>query len=168
VEAARRKAESRPPDQERRPPAALSDTSIAARAYCAHGWSIVPARVKGKRALVAWKRWQRELPNLEQIECWWQRWPRANLAVVTGRISRIIVVDVDLRHGGDRALAELEAEHGDLPWRAVVETPSGGWHVYLAHPGGRIPNSAGRIGVGVDVRGDGGLALLPPSHRLDH
>jgi len=133
--------------------------------YCAHGWSIVPARVEGKRALVAWKRWQRELPGLELVERWWARWPGANLAVVTGRVSGIVVVDIDPRHNGDLALAELETLHGDLPWRAVVETPSGGWHVYLRHPGGRVRNSSGRIGAGVDVRGDGGLALLPPSRR---
>jgi hypothetical protein len=92
---------------------------------------------------------------------------RANPAVVTGRVSGVVVVDVDPRAGGDRALAELERRHGDLPWSAVVETPSGGVHVYLAHPGGRVVNSASRIGLGVDVRGDGGLALLPPSRRPD-
>jgi bifunctional DNA primase/polymerase-like protein len=75
------------------------------------------------------------------------------------------VVDVDIRHGGDQAQAELESLHGDLPWQSVVETPSGGWHIYLRHPGGRVANSAGRIGTGVDLRGDGGLALLPPSSR---
>jgi hypothetical protein len=88
-------------------------------------------------------------------------------ALVTGAVSGVVVVDVGPRAGGDRALAELEQRHGDLPWSAVVETPSGGVHVYLAHPGGKIANSASRIGLGVDVRGDGGLALVPPSRRPD-
>jgi Bifunctional DNA primase/polymerase, N-terminal len=143
----------------------MSDLADAAAGYCEAGWSIVPCRVTGKRALVRWKPWQQAPADAEQLAIWWRRWPKANLAVITGRVSGIVVVDVDPRHGGDRALAGLEREHGDLPWRAVVETPSGGWHVYLRHPGGRVPNSAGRLGVGVDVRGDGGLALLPPSRR---
>lgn len=143
------------------------DLVAAALAYCAAGWSVIPCRVTGKRSLVRWKLWQQTAPDPEQLVIWWRRWPRANLAAITGRVSGVVVVDVDPRHGGDHALAELERQHGDLPWLAVVETPSGGWHVYLRHPGGRVANSVGRIGVGVDVRGDGGIALLPPSRRLD-
>jgi hypothetical protein len=144
-----------------------ADRAAAALAYCAAGWSVIPCRVTGKRALVRWRPWQQTAPDPEQLRIWWRRWPRANLAAITGRVSGVIVLDVDPRHGGDRALAELEREHGDLPWLAVVETPSGGQHLYFAHPGGRVANSAGRIGAGVDVRGDGGIALLPPSRRHD-
>jgi Bifunctional DNA primase/polymerase, N-terminal len=136
-------------------------------AYQQAGWSIVPAPIEGKRALVPWKHWQQVAAGPEQLAEWARRWPRCNWAVITGHLSGQVVVDVDPRHRGDRALAELEQRHGDLPWSAVVETPSGGVHVYLAHPGGRIANSASRIGLGVDVRGDGGLALLPPSRRAD-
>jgi hypothetical protein len=137
----------------------------AAAAYQQAGWSIVPAAIEGKRALVSWKQWQRVAAGPEQLANWARRYPRANWAVVTGRVSGVVAVDVDPDAGGNRALAELERRHGDLPWSAVVETPSGGAHVYLTHPGGRVRNSASRIGLGVDVRGDGGLALLPPSRR---
>jgi hypothetical protein len=137
----------------------------AALAYCAAGWSVVPARVTGKRALVTWKPWQQTAPDPTQLRIWWRRWPRANLAVITGRVSGVVVIDVDPRHGGLDSLAELEATSGRSPRAAVVETPSGGTHLYLAHPGWRVPNSQGRLGPGLDVRGDGGLALLPPSCR---
>ena len=149
------------------PPALLDPAELprAACAYCRLGFSIVPAAAEGKRALVSWKRWQAQAADLELVERWWRRWPAANVAVVTGRLSGVVVVDIDPRHGGDRALAILESEHGDLPHRAMVETPSGGTHIYLAHPGYGIPNSAGRLGPGIDVRGDRGLALLPPSRR---
>jgi hypothetical protein len=140
-------------------------TARAVLTYAAAGWSIIPAAVDGKRALVQWKPFQTTIPDREQLRAWWRRWPRANLAVITGRLSGVVVVDVDPRHHGDQVLAELELAHGPLPTSAVVETPSGGWHVYLRHPGGHVTNSAGRIGSGVDVRGDGGLALLPPSRR---
>src|SRR5215207_6148641 len=145
----------------------MTDWQTTAATYADHGWSVVPAAVTDKRALVTWRQWQLAAAGLEQLAHWGRRWPRANWAVITGRLSGIVVVDVDPRHRGDHALAELEQRHGDLPWTAVVETPSGGWHVYLRHPGGRIPNSASRIGLGIDIRGDGGLALLPPSRRPD-
>ncbi|HEV8166268.1 MAG TPA: bifunctional DNA primase/polymerase [Actinomycetota bacterium] len=135
----------------------------AALAYCAHGWSVIPCNLATKRSLVRWREWQRRAPGLEQLEAWWERWPKANVGVVTGSLSGVVVVDVDPQHDGDRTLAELEGERGALPRTAVVETPSGGHHLYFAHPGGRVANSAGRLGAGVDVRGDGGLALLPPS-----
>jgi len=149
------------------PPAALDPAELhqAARAYCLLGWSIVPAATEGKRALVAWRRWQTQAPDLELVDRWWRRYPRANVAVITGRLSGIVVIDLDVRHGAERSLVELEREAGDLPWQAVVETPSGGHHVYLRHPGFGIPNSASKLGHGVDVRGDRGLALLPPSRR---
>jgi hypothetical protein len=149
------------------PPAALDPAALhrAASAYCALGWSVVPAAVEGKRALVSWKRWQTQAPDLELIDRWWRKWPMANIAVITGRLSGVVVVDLDLRHGAETSLAILEAEAGDLPWQAVVETPGGGWHVYLQHPRFGVPNSAGRVGAGVDIRGDRGLALLPPSRR---
>jgi hypothetical protein len=149
------------------PPAALDPAELhqAARAYCLLGWSVVPAAAEGKRALVAWRPWQSQAPDLELIDKWWRRWPLANIAVITGRLSGVVVVDLDVRHGAERSLVDLERDHGDLPWRAVVETPSGGWHVYLRHPGFPIANSASKLGVGVDVRGDRGLALLPPSRR---
>ena len=145
----------------------MNDQQVAAAAYQHAGWSIVPAAIEGKRALVAWRRWQTVAPGPDQLAEWARRWPRCSWAVITGQVSGIVVIDIDPRHRGDHALAELEQRHGDLPWTATVETPSGGTHVYLAHPGGRIPNSASRIGLGIDIRGDGGLALLPPSRRPD-
>jgi Bifunctional DNA primase/polymerase, N-terminal len=131
------------------------------------GWSVVPAAIERKRAMVPWLHWQTAAAGPELLAEWARRWSRCNWAVITGPLSGIVVVDIDPRHRGDHALAELEQRHGDLPWTTVVETPSGGWHIYLIHPGGHIPNSASRIGLGVDVRGDNGLALVPPSRRPD-
>ena len=132
-------------------------------AYQEAGWSLVPATIEGKRALTPWRRWQQVAPDPDQLREWAHRWSRCNWAVITGQLSAVVVVDIDPRHHGDHALAELEQRHGDLPWHSVVETPSAGVHVYLRHPGGRIPNSASRIGLGIDIRGDGGLALLRPA-----
>jgi len=139
----------------------------SAGAYRAAGYVTVPAALEGKRAIIPWKRYQSVPPTLEQLVRWQKHYPRANLALVTGPLSGVVVVDVDVRHHGDRTLVELERRYGALPRLAVVQTPSGGWHFHLRHPGGRIPNSTSRIGLGIDPRGEGGLALLPPSRRAD-
>src|SRR5256885_13664451 len=50
------------------------------------------------------------------------------------------------------------------PFQALwASTGSGGSHAYFAHPGSSVPNSAGRLGEGLDVRGDGGYVVAPPS-----
>ena len=60
----------------------------------------------------------------------------------------------------------LIASHAALPRGAVVRTGSGGWHLLFAHPGEPVRNSAGtRLGPGIDVRGDGGYVIAPPSRH---
>jgi hypothetical protein len=94
---------------------------------------------------------------------WWTRWPEANIGVLTGASSGLVVIDVDPRHGGDRSLAELERQYGPIPPTRSVTTGSNGRHLYFQHPGGTIRNSAGRLGEGVDVRGEDGYVVAPPS-----
>ena len=86
-----------------------------------------------------------------------------NLGIATGSRSGIVVVDIDPRHDGDEALADLERQHGELPrtWRFL--TGGGGQHIVFRHPGGSIPNTAGAVGKGIDVRGEGGFIVVPPS-----
>jgi putative DNA primase/helicase len=102
------------------------------------------------------------------IRRWLERqWPgRCNLGIATGQVSGLVVIDVDPRHGGLKTLAALERELGPLPTDTPrVRTGSGGLHVYLAYPtdGSSIRNSEGLLGPGIDVRGDGGYVLCPPS-----
>ncbi len=95
----------------------------------------------------------------------WAKAPTANIGGATGGRSGFWVLDSDPCHGGDAALAELEAEHGALPRTTQAATPRGGKHLYWRWPGDGlvIRNSAGRIGPGLDVRGEGGSITLPPS-----
>jgi Bifunctional DNA primase/polymerase, N-terminal len=141
-----------------------------ALAYEREGLSVVPAPLAGKRALVRWRQWQQMAADPTQLRIWWQRWPKANVAIICGRISNLVVVDVDTGHGGLGTLTAMEADHQLLDRSATVETPSGGRHYWLRHPGGRLSNSnkaiRDRYGPGVDIRGDGGLVLAPPSVRL--
>lgn len=98
------------------------------------------------------------------IRGWWARWPRANVAVRTGAASGLVVVDIDPAHGGEDTIASLEGAYGPLPAARSVRTGSGGRHLYFRHPGGTVRNDAGRVlGRGVDLRGDGGYVIAPPS-----
>lgn len=99
--------------------------------------------------------------SVHEVESWWNAFPRANVGVRTGAESGLVVVDVDGQAGAE-SLHSLTARHGrfDAQW---VRTGSGGWHAYLAHPGVPVPNSTRRLGAGLDVRGDGGYVVAPPS-----
>jgi hypothetical protein len=80
---------------------------------------------------------------------WFQN-SELNIGIGTGAVSGIIALDIDPRHGGVETLIVLERQHGPLPntWRFL--TGGGGEHILFRHPGGRVPNSAGKIGAGVD------------------
>lgn len=101
-----------------------------------------------------------------QIEEWWRKWPGANIGIATGVVSGLVVPDID----GEEGLALLKslvARHGPLPRTPTVKTARG-WHFYFALPasGVSIPCSAGG---GLDVRGDGGYVVAPPSvHASGH
>lgn len=99
----------------------------------------------------------------ESLKAWWRTIKKANTGVVTGQPSGIIVVDIDPRHGGDESLDNLQVKHGKLPDTAMVITGSGGSHIYFKHPGQIVKNSAGAIGAGIDIRGDGGFVVGPGS-----
>ncbi len=100
------------------------------------------------------------------IRSWWHRWPGANIGLVTGEASGLVVLDVDPRHGGGAALEDLERRFGGLPPTVRARTGSGGTHIVFCHPGHRVPNSAGALGPGLDIRGDGGYIVAPPSLHL--
>jgi hypothetical protein len=101
----------------------------------------------------------------DRIRAWWARWPHANIGMPTGKRSGWVVVDVDPKHGGYDSLAELHEAGHELPLTATVQTGGGGVHHYLRCPGEgvEIRNSAGKLGPGLDIRGEGGYVIVPPS-----
>lgn len=143
---------------------ALSPSEVrdAALAYLARGWSVIPMQPRGKRPLVLWLEFQQQRAAPARVEHWFRRWPDANVGIVTGALSGVLVLDVDPRHGGADSLAQLEVRHAPMPRTVEAITGGGGRHLYFAHPGGTVPNRAG-IGPGIDLRGDGGCVVAPPS-----
>jgi len=92
---------------------------------------------------------------------WWAKGDY-NIGIATGRVSGFFVVDVD-GHDGEAALRSLERENGALPQTVEVITGGGGRHLYFSMPSTAIANSVGKIAPHIDVRGDGGYVLAPPS-----
>jgi len=132
--------------------------------YIGRGWSIIPIRPGDKRPLVRWEEFQRRHPSESEARTWFCGWPEAGIGIVTGAISGLVVVDIDVRHGGDGALEHLEREHGRMPTTVECRTGGGGRHLYFAHPGGLVRNKVG-LAPGVDLRGDGGYVVAPPSQH---
>lgn len=105
--------------------------------------------------------------NEEQIREWFEiRWPRANIGVVTGKGSGMFILDVDQKEGGVARLDELVRKH-QWDWRKtpMAHTGSDGLHFVLLNPPDLIVPTKARLetGVGIDVRGEGGQAVLAPS-----
>lgn len=98
------------------------------------------------------------------ITGWWEKWPDANIGIATGAASGSVALDIDPRNGGDESLAALEEEHGELPATVEATTGGGGRHLIFRHPGGRV--ASGKIGAGIDVKGDGGYIVAPPSNHI--
>ncbi|MCI6140433.1 MULTISPECIES: bifunctional DNA primase/polymerase [Clostridium] len=134
--------------------------------YSRLGLAVFPIKPKSKQPLT-----EHGLKDAskepEQIESWWNRWPAANIGIATGAVSGGLVVidlDVDKDKGidGRVTLREWEAEHEKLPdstWMAI--TGRGGYH-YFYHDTSTVRNRTG-IYEGIDIRGDGGYIVAPPS-----
>ncbi|HLS57549.1 MAG TPA: bifunctional DNA primase/polymerase [Burkholderiaceae bacterium] len=134
----------------------------AAAGYLAFGWSVIPMQPRGKRPLIRWTPFQTQRPTTTEVENWFGRWPDANVGVVTGAVSGLLVLDVDPAHGGDTSLARLEHEFGEIEPTLECLTGGGGRHLYFRHFGDAVPNKVG-FRDGLDLRGDGGVVVAPPS-----
>jgi putative DNA primase/helicase len=109
----------------------------------------------------------------DQIRADWARWPQANVCIVTGIDSGIFVVEIDTPKGhgvdGFKTLERLEASHGPMPVTLQAESPSGSRHFYFLMPKSFVVrNDTGtKLGPGIDIRGEGGMVIAPPSVRDD-
>ena len=135
----------------------MSELRDAAVAYAERGWRVFRIRPGEK---VPMDKWVNGGPGQEASNNWFdigQRWgsgrtPNANIGIATG--NGLAVLDIDVHHGGARP--------SWAPETLTARTPNGGFHLYyrVTRP---VRNSAGLLGPGVDVRGDGGMVVAPPS-----
>lgn len=129
----------------------------AALEYLERGWCVLPVAPGGKHPCVKWVEYQTRLPTKAEVRDWWTKWPDNGISLVTGKISGVVVVDIDERAGGD-----LE---GHLPTGLIAATP-GGTHLFYRYPGEPITNATNVPSPGgtpADIRGDGGVIILAPT-----
>lgn len=134
----------------------------AALTYAGRGWRVFPLKTRNKVPLTEHGLLD-ATTDPATIARWWDQWPYANVGIATGAESGIVAIDVDPRHTGDVTLRDLELEHGELPETPRNLTGGGGEHYLFKHPGGRIKSGANVLGLGVDVKADGGYIVAPPS-----
>ena len=125
------------------------------------GWRVFPCGKGSKKPRL--KAWQKFATNdMSRIRSWLQQHGNCNWAAVTGAKCSFFVLDVDGPEGAD-SLARLVDEGNSLP-ATLTATTSRGKHLYFLWPNGaNIRNSAGSLGPGLDIRGNGGYVIIPPS-----
>lgn len=143
--------------------------------YCRQGFSVIPVhsvrsgkctcgkddcQKPGKHPRIEWGGFQRRRAKEAEIIQWWKRWPCANIGIVTGSISRVVVLDIDGETG-------VESVRGKaLPNTVVAESGGGGWHYFFKYPEGQSVGSTTGLLPRVDIRADRGFVVVAPSNHI--
>lgn len=148
----------------------------AALQYSAKGWSVFPVPPGTKRSYKSaghsnGRKWGNTRDEKE-IRADWNRWPAANIGIPTGEDNGFFVIDADTLGGhgvdGIASLEALQEKYGRLSPTQTARTPSGGLHYYFRWPDNLlVQNSSSKLGPGIDVRGEGGMVIAPPSAKRD-
>lgn len=141
-------------------------TCEAAKAYVARGWSVLPIRPKSKlphplvgRLELGLYEYEARFADAEEIDGWFAQDPNANIAVMCGPISGLLILDVDKADEMPELMNLLAQVVGEIP---TVKTDRG-FHYYFAYPDGEEISQSNKPYPWMDVRGVGNYALLPPS-----
>lgn len=127
---------------------------VTALGYLSKGYSIIPVG-KDKRPLISWQEFQNRIPKKEEVEGWYKKWPDAGIAIVTGKVSGILVFDIDPRNGGSPDPFKKYNTVESL-------TGGGGNHFIFLYPDFSVPTIPSIL-QGVDIKSDGGYIVVPPS-----
>jgi hypothetical protein len=133
-----------------------------ALAWWRAGYNVVPQKaIEEKHPGVLWEHLQTDRVTNDELRGWRPLFANG-VGFITGAISGVVVVDTDGPEG-EALLAEFQAQHGAFPVTLTIRSGSGrGLHRYLKHPGGKIKTVASTE-IKVDIKGDGGFCVLPPS-----
>ena len=137
----------------------------AALSYAGRGLAVFPLAPKTKTPITT-RGFKDASTDPERIRLWWKRSPAANIGIATGQISGGVFV-IDLDEDEDRGISgydtlrDWEQAHGELPDTARTITGRGGYHL-LFRTKRQIKNRTALL-PGIDVRGDGGYIVAPPS-----
>jgi hypothetical protein len=136
----------------------VSSVLKAALAYHKRGLSVISILPHDKKPAREWKVYQNRPATEDEIEEWFSACD-ANVGVVTGAVSGLVVIDLDTAEAKEK----LKQLSPSLNFSAVPRSRTGkGWQLFFQHPRVITPNRAGII-AGLDLRGDGGYVVAPPS-----
>jgi hypothetical protein len=138
----------------------MTDMLRAARRLAEKGLRVFPCQPMGKTPATL-HGFKDATTDPGAIEAWWRRVPTFNVAIATGKVSGIMVVDID-NDDAEIEVKKLEAEYSELPPTVEVITAKGR-HLFFRYPEQEVRNSASKLAPGVDTRGDGGYVIAPPS-----
>lgn len=130
----------------------------AAGKYLNLGYSIIPVG-KDKKPLISWEKFQKERADLAQVTEWLKKYPSMNLAIITGAISGLTVIDCDSQDAIE-AFKGMADEGFKTPTQS---TPRGGRH-YVCTYAESVRNKAAVI-EHMDVRSEGGYIVAAPSRN---
>lgn len=134
-----------------------ADALTTALAYLARGWSIIPLLPGSKQPAIGWNEFRHRRMSDREAREHWSRHPDHGIGIVTGSVSRLVVLDFDAAAAEDPIAASR-----DCPTGYAVSTGSGGLHLYFRHPGRYVPCGP-TPKTGVKRLGDGGYVVAPPS-----
>lgn len=128
--------------------------------YGVRGYSIMPLRLNKRPILPTWEVLSKVAWSEDEIVAYWEKYPDENIGIITGKISNITVVDIDL----DPITGKIAVPVEYFPKTFTVETPSGGFHLYYEYNAdiGQTANTFEHL-PHVDIRNDGGYVVAPPS-----
>lgn len=139
-------------------------------------WQVVPAKLPSEHkswkrpALSSWREHEGALVDDGTFQSWYghggQFFSRPNMGLITGAVSGVFILDVDLQKSGSaslwlQALRDQYLEGGDFQTPCQRTGGGGLQYVFRAPAGWRAPTFKSELGI--DVRGEGGFAMLPPS-----
>ena len=130
-----------------------------------YGFAVFPVAPNSKKPLTP-NGFKDAKKDVGAIRFWWKKWPNASVGIATGAASQLVVIDEDVDYDkgldGRESIWQWQRDHSPLPDTARVITGRGGVHLYYHYEGTDIKNSTGLLD-GVDVRGEGGYVIAPPS-----
>jgi hypothetical protein len=124
-------------------------------------WKVFPANHSNKKPYIT-DPFGNATNKPKEIKALFKRFPNALMAVPCGPINRCSVIDIDVKNGVN-GLEEFQKLKIDVSGAFIVATPSGGFHLYFNTDLEELPNSASKIGPGIDLRGAGGYVIGPDS-----
>jgi len=119
--------------------------------------SVVPFKPDKSKSYIKWGEYRKRYPTHDELKKWFEKWPDAYVAIITGELSRLLVVDCDSQEAYDWLNEYYLSDTFKTP---IAKTPRG-YHLYFNHRPGLSNDS--EYAKGVDVRTEGGLIIAPPS-----